>query len=192
MARRSTAGTFVAVGLLLATGCGHKAEPKEIQGDDGFHFAPPSGWIERDRGGAIPSRANSKPANLPLPALGARGRPTGERLLVRYDRVLSGQTGWLRISVGELPASHPLKECLTASAPASSWKKQADIETVEIGGLPAERIGFTGRWQGQDYLSESIAVRKNERVYIITASVPAEDTEARDQVRQAIGRATWQ
>jgi hypothetical protein len=58
--------------------------------------------------------------------------------------------------------------------------------------LPAARIAFVGRWDQQDYLCETTAVRKGEKVYFITASLPASDSKGLEQVRQAVAGATWQ
>jgi hypothetical protein len=60
-----------------------------------------------------------------------------------------------------------------------------------VGGRPAARLAFAGRWGGQDYLCETVAVRKGDQVYLITASFPASDATAREQVRQAVAGATW-
>jgi hypothetical protein len=66
------------------------------------------------------------------------------------------------------------------------------MEDLEVSGLPAARIVFMGQWEGQQYFSETVAVRKDESVYLFTASFPASDSKAREQVRQAVANATWQ
>jgi hypothetical protein len=40
-------------------------------------------------------------------------------------------------------------------------------------------------------LNESTAVRKGEQVYLFTASFPAADAAAREQVRKAVAGAAW-
>jgi hypothetical protein len=66
------------------------------------------------------------------------------------------------------------------------------VDKLEVSGLPAVRIAFAGRWNNQDYLNETVAVRHGEQVYLITASFPASDRVAREQVRQAVAGTTWQ
>jgi hypothetical protein len=85
----------------------------------------------------------------------------------------------------------PLGACLSAKAPGPTWNRESEVESLQVGGLPAARIAFVGRWNDQEYLSETVAVRKEENVYIITASLPASDGTAREQVRQAIAGAAW-
>jgi hypothetical protein len=112
-----------------------------------------------------------------------------ERLLVRYDRLTAGRLAWLRITAADVPAATPLAACL--SAPAEGWQREAEAESLEVGGLAAARVAFRGPWEGQEYLNESTAVRKGERVYLFTASFPAADAAAREQVRKAVAGAAW-
>jgi hypothetical protein len=65
------------------------------------------------------------------------------------------------------------------------------VETVEVDGLPAARIAFVGRWNDQEYVSETVAVRHEQEMYFITASFPAQDSTAREQVRGSVSGATW-
>jgi hypothetical protein len=69
--------------------------------------------------------------------------------------------------------------------PARAW-----LETGS--GLPAARIAFRGRWYDQDYLCETVAVRRGEKVYLFSAAFPVSDDTGREQVRQAVLRASWQ
>lgn len=114
-----------------------------------------------------------------------------ERLLVRYDRLTAGNLAWVRVSVADLPASLALKECVTARTPGPNWKRESDAESLEVNGVPASRIAFVGRWNDQDYANETVAIRQGEHVFIFTASFPASDTTAREEVRKAVAKATW-
>jgi hypothetical protein len=176
---------LVLVGLV---GCGPRGKPLVYQDDRGFRLTAPPGWVERARADAVPAGAQAgsrvrREQVLPLPPLGE------ERLLVRYDRLTAGHLAWLRVGVADVPSSVPLAACL--SAPAEGWRADADVEDLEMGGLPAARAAFLGRWEGQEYRNESVAVRKGEQVYRITASFPAADDTAREQVRQAAAGAEW-
>jgi hypothetical protein len=99
---------------------------------------------------------------------------------------------WLRVTVADSPSSMPLKGCLSSRTPGPDWKRESEEGSLEVSGLPAARIVFAGRWDQQDYLYETVAVRKGENVYFITASLPASDSAAREEVRQAVAGATWQ
>jgi hypothetical protein len=183
-------GTAAVVLALLLTGCNAPKEPVYEDGQ-GFRFVPPPGWVERVRSEAMPVRASHRQPNLPLPPLDSRGNQQ-ERLLARYDRISTGQHAWVRVSVADLPSSTPLKACLSTRLPGRDWKRESEEENLEVSGLPAARIAFVGRWQDQDYLCETVVVRKGEKVYLFSAAFPASDDTAREQVRQAVRRASWQ
>jgi hypothetical protein len=183
------AGLIVVPTLLLA-GCNSPKQP--VYGDkQGFRFSPPSGWVERARDDAMPARSGNRHQDIPLPPLGGAGK-SQERLLVRYDRLAAGYHAWLRVTVADVPLSMPLMACLAKRSPERGWKRESAEESLEVSGLPAARVAFVGRWDKQDYLCETVAVRKGENVYFITASFPASESTAREQVRQAVAGATWQ
>lgn len=175
--------------MLLLAGCN---SPKPLVYDDteGLHFVPPPGWVERARGDAMPPGSSNRRQNLPLPPLDPPGQPQ-ERFLVRYDRISTGDHAWLRISVADLPSATPLKTCLSTRLPERGWKRESEEENLEVSGFPAARIAFAGRWNDQDYLCETFAVRKGEKVYLFSAAFPVSDDTARQQVRQAVLQSSW-
>src|SRR5207248_3249065 len=124
--------------------------------------------------------------------LGSAGKAGTERLLVRYDRVTSGHLGWLRVSTVEVSAPAALKTFVAAKAPGPGWKREGEIEEFQLNGQPAARVAFLGRWVDQDYLCESVAVRKGDKVHLISGSIPAADSAGREQIRQAVATAAWQ
>ncbi len=175
---------------LLLVGCSSPKQPV-YENDQGFRFVPPPGWVERVRGETMPARASRKQQNLPLPPLGVAGNPQ-ERFLVRYDRISTSHHAWLRVTVADLPSSMPLKAYLSTRLPGRGWKRESEEEGLEVSGLPAARIAFVGRWYDRDYLCETVAVRKDDKAYLFSAAFPASDDAAREQVRQAVLRASWQ
>jgi hypothetical protein len=183
-------GATVTLMLLLA-GCGSQKQPI-YQNKQGLRFTPPPGWVERARDDVTPAKVSRKHQNVPLPPLGVPGKSGQERLLVEYYRLTAGNPAWLRVTVAAMPPSTSLKACILTRGPGPSWKRDSEVEDLEVSELPAARIVFVGRWENQDYLSETVAVRNEESVYLITASFPASDSRAREQVRQAVIHATWQ
>lgn len=181
---------WLAILPALLEGCRSPSSPA-YQDARGFQFTPPAGWVERARDDALPQKAGHRPPELPLPRLGGVGGAGSERLLVRYDRLTAGHLAWLRVSVAELSSSQLLQTGLSSYAPGPGWKRLGEVESLEVSGHPAARIAFAGRWNKQDYLNETVAVRSGERAYRITASFPSADRVAREQVRQAVNRATW-
>ncbi len=146
-------------------------------------------------GGAGPGRRTAPEGRAP--AVGPAVTPTrcsgaaSERLLARYDRLTAGRLAWVRVTVADLSTAQPLQAVLAAYTPGAGWKRAGDVESLEVSGHPAARVAFAGVWGKQDYLCETAAVRSGERVYFVSASFPAADETAREQVRQAAEHATW-
>jgi hypothetical protein len=181
--------TALILPALLFAGCNSQTQPA-YQNKQGFRFTPPPGWVERARDDAMPAKSSHRVQNVPLPPLAVPGQMQ-ERVLVRYD-YLAGKHAWLRITVANVPAATSLKSCIEKRSPERDWKREVDEENLDMSGLPAARIAFLGRWDQQDYLCETVAVRRGETVYFITASLPASDNTLREQVRQAVTSASWQ
>lgn len=185
---RCTPGILV-VALLLG-GC-TADKPPLYQDHRGFRITPPSGWALRVREDAMSAHVSHRQPNLPLPPLGIAGKSPREQVLARYDRAIAGAEAWLRVSLVELASSVPLAGFLRNKAPGPKWKQEAAVEQLDLGGLPAARIAWVGRWDDRDYLCESVGVRKGSQVYVITASFPAADATARAQAREAVSSSAW-
>jgi hypothetical protein len=177
--------------FLWATGCGAKNQ-LSFQGPAGIRFTPPAGWVERMRGDVTSPKIVNQRLEVPLPAIDPSSKLAPERLLVRYDRLTSAEHAWLRLSVAEAPASLASQTFVSSRAPAPSWKRDSEIEQLEMAGQPAARTSFRGKWNGSEFISESVAVRRGAQIFLITATFPAHDSEAREQVRQAVARTAWQ
>jgi hypothetical protein len=176
--------------LLVLVGCNSRPQPG-YQGKLGLHITPPHGWVERARDDALPARAVQKPLDLPLPQVGLLGSSAQERLLVRYDRLKSGNLAWLRVTLADLPLSKPLDQVVASLSPGTNWKRESGIESMEVNTLPAARVAFVGQWHNQAYICETVAVRQAEQVYFITGSFPATDVMAREELRKSVAGATW-
>jgi hypothetical protein len=178
---------LLALALILAAGCG-SPERTPVYEDDELHQTPPPGWVERARAGAGVGGAAAKKSGPPLPALGASGKLPGEQLLVRYDRVQAGNLAWLRVSAGAAAAETRAADCLAGPA---EWRRVGEPEAVDVGGQSGVRAVYLGRYEGQDFRNETVAVRRGPKVYLLTATFPAADAQAGDQVRQAVAGVTW-
>src|ERR1051326_4239392 len=178
----------VALFAMLASGC-HSNKLPVYENAAGFRFTPPAGWVERARDDALPAKSATRRQELPLPPLDTQIQ---ERLLVRYDRLAPGSLGWLRITAADgISSTAPLKTCLVNRLPDKRWKPESEEEELEVGGLPAVRVAHVGSLDDQEYLCETVVVRSGTSIYFITASFPASDGAARDEVRAAITAARW-
>jgi hypothetical protein len=192
--KRSTYGRHAAVTCafcVLLCGCGSRNQ-LSFQSADGLHFTPPEGWVERMRGDVAPPNVAIKRNEVPLPPIDTSGKTVRERLLVRYDRLTSSEHAWLRLSVAEAPASVTTQAFVATKLPAASWKRESVSEDFEVAGMPAARIACRGKWNGDEFINESVAVRRDAKIYLISATFPAHDNDAREQVRQAVARTKWQ
>jgi hypothetical protein len=146
-----------------------------------LEFAPPPGWIKAE--GSAPA-AN----HLPLPRLDSSGK-TQERLIARYDRSGSGQPAWMRVSRAVSDPTRTLRKYVSAKTPGTGWKLKNEARELDFEGVQSYRVVFAGRWENRDYLNETVAIRRGEQVFVITASFPATDEQARAQVRESIANA---
>ena len=163
-------------GAILVTafaGCNSRPGEPEFRAErEGLRFVPPQGWSERARGDA------------------ASCGQKHDRLLVQYKRLQAGAPAWLRVTVADMPPSRPLDVCLAERAPGN-WKRESEVEKIQVGGLPAVRASFVGRWHDRDLRCELVAVRRGSEVYWFSGTWPVNDVAARDQVRDAVGSAVW-
>ena len=184
---RSSVRFLVAVLLVLLPAC-RAAKAPDYTDEAGVRFMPPTGWVESDRPAvvSVANRPTHRQPDQPLPLFDAAHH---ERLLVRYDRLTAGQLAWMRLSVASVPVAETLEIYLAKRAPAADWRREGDVEALEVNDKPTVRAAWKGRWRNQDYLCETVALRRGEEVYLFTASFPAADTTAREQVRQAVAAA---
>jgi len=171
--RLGGAGLAVALALSLA-GCSRE-RPEPVYEAQGLRFKPPPGWSERTHNESVVAGKKQ------------------DQVLAQYRRSVAGSKGWLRVSVAEVASATTLADCLTGHTPGPDWKREGEVENLEVGGLPAARIAWKGRQEGAtDFLTEVTAVRKGKRVYYFTLALPASAGEDREQVRQAVTAASWQ
>src|SRR5262249_28844278 len=108
----------------------------------------------------------------------------------RFDRLSTGRLAFLQVLIADGPASLMPTQC-ASRPPTSSWKREAQPEPLEIGGTPAARVAYRGRWNDQDYMNETVAMRHGERIYVISASFPADDDAARNEFRSSVAGVSW-
>ena len=181
---------YLAPVLLGMLGCGKAAQLPAYDDGRGFSFTPPPGWIERARDSAASAtRRSHQGQGLPLPPLKGPDRSRLIPMLARYDRVTAGRLAWLRLATTEAAASTSLSAFLRP--PPGNWRREGKEESLEVSGQPAVRAAFLGQWEGQEYRCETTVVSRAGRVYLITASFPAADARAREQVRTAVAGVTW-
>jgi hypothetical protein len=143
------------------------------------------------REGVLPGKGTHNRVDVPLPAMDSSGKSARERILVRYDRLTSSRHAWLRVTVIEAAAAQPLQKLAVSRTPTSTWKLESSAEALEVGGRPASRAAFVGTWDGAEFICETVAVQYDTSVYLICATFPSADKEAREQVRDAVARVTW-
>jgi hypothetical protein len=120
------------------------------------------------------------------------GAAAREQLLVQFKRLRAGHPAWLRVTVADVPATTSLKACLANRPVEGSWRKETPPHDFTASGLPAARVALAGRSGKNHLVSETVAVRRAGRVYFFSGTFPDGDTEAREQVRQAVEGVTWE
>jgi hypothetical protein len=166
---------------LLSAGC-NGGPTFETAPELNLDFVPPPGWT-LVAGGNLPlSRGTYEP---PLPRLDKTGK-TQERLIARYDHSISGGQAWIRVSQAISDPTRSFRKYVSAKSPGSGWRLKSEARELDCESVQAYRVVFAGRWQDQEYLNETVAIRRGRQVYIITASFPAADEHLRAQVRESI------
>jgi hypothetical protein len=167
--------------LLLLPGCSRRPHAPAL-GDDpvyqnsreGFRFLAPEGWVQRARAEIPPGKAEK------------------ERLLVEYQRVGGGKLALLEVSLADLPPSTDLITYLAGPADGvEKWRSVGRPENLEIEGVEATRMTFSGRVGKEDMTREVVAFRRGERVYFFVGLFTATDGKARDELRRAVGSTIW-
>jgi hypothetical protein len=170
-------------GLLVGCGARPKAPPL-VQGEavyhnprEGFRLEPPPGWNQQGRAEYPP------------------GRQEQERALVEYKRLDVQGPAFFRASLLDLPESTTAEAYLRGRPPGpDKWQPAAGTETLQVGGLPATRVTFTGMWEEEkkeEVVKEVVAVRRGGRVYFFTGIFAADDPKARALVRTAVASIVW-
>jgi len=171
--RRTFAALVAVLGLFLA-GCGsQKPDPIYENAQQGFRFCPPAGWSKR-----VPLE---KPA----------ARPVSEQLVVQYKRLQAANPAWLRVTVVDAPRSVPLQSWLSRRPAGPGWRREGEVERLEVNGLAAARAAYRGRMGKHNLVGEVTAVAAHGRVYVFSGFFPPGDEAAREQVRRAVGSAAW-
>jgi hypothetical protein len=63
--------------------------------------------------------------------------------------------------------------------------------TLVLHGISAARATYKGKFDKYDFCRETIAVRKRDRVYLISGIYYAPDTKSRDLIREAALTCRW-
>jgi hypothetical protein len=161
-----------AVLILPLAGCGSRNGERAYENSEwGFRFIPPAGWSERSRLDAVTT--------------------AGERLLVQYKRLKADHPAWLNVGVADVPASESLTAWLSKRSLGRDWRRGEQVEPFEVNGLPAARVTFAGRQGKLQLAGELVGVRVQGQIFLFSALYPVGDDKARQQVQQAIHRASW-
>ena len=167
--------------VVLAAGCSRQPqapvlrnEPVYENDQEGFRFLTPEGW-------RIHAKVDVPPGKLEK-----------ERLLAQYVRVFPERGASLDVSMADLPATTDLAQYLAGpSGGVKSWRPKGPVESVQVGGVPAERFLFAGRMDNQEAVKEVVAIRRGARVYFFTAYFAPGDTKAQQQVRRTVESTLW-
>jgi len=175
----------LALGGMLLAGCEEQPRaPALVQGEavyynrgERFRLEPPPGWSQH-------TRAEYPP-----------GRYERERPLVKYKRLDVPGPAFFRASMLDLAESTTPETYLRDRPPGpEKWQPAGKPETVQVGGLPATRMTFTGTWEEdekEEVVKEVVAVRRGGRVYFFTGIFPAGDKKARALIRTAVDSIAW-
>src|SRR5262245_46434942 len=161
--------------LLIVAGCKEHPQAPALRDNPvydnsqiGLRFLSPNGWTQVAR------------ADIPPPG-------PGERLLVRFRGPFGVSQAIFEVTV-EDPAPDDAGALLRQpSHSAAAWEIVGSPTSLTVGGAPATRYTL----KSKDTTKESVAVRRDKKLFLFTLIAPTSDAEAREQIRQIIGGATW-
>jgi hypothetical protein len=181
MTSKTSCVLFFVLFFVLAFGCDRRPQAPVLRNEpvyendtEGFRFLTPEGW-----------RLHAK---VDVPS----GKLDKERLLVQYVRLFPERGASLDVSMADLPTTTDLANYLAGpSGGVKSWRPKSAVESVQVGGVLAERFLFTGRMDSQEAVKEVVAIRRGARVYFFTAYFAPGDTKAQQQVRRTVESTVW-
>jgi len=140
----------------------------------GLRFLTPEGW-------SITSRATLPPGPLTKPML-----------LVAYHEKRGESPAALEVLAAELPEDTNLEKFLLETRLGKGdWAVKSPAENLRVNGAEAHRYLLSQTTGKSEYLRETTAFRRGERVYFFVISFAATDPGSRDQVRKSIESVTW-
>lgn len=177
-----------ATALALLAGCNRKPvaealpsrpllvndEPDFRDADEHFRFVPPEKWSMQERSVAAPHFEKD------------------DRTLVKFKNLVTGTTtSWMTVKVVKEPMDVPLAKCLTKRAPGGDFRQVGVIEDIDLKGRPAARIAWKGKFDGHDFIRETVAARRGDRVYLISGVYYATDMASRKLIRESASTCEW-
>jgi hypothetical protein len=170
-----------AVGLVLLAGNSQRPRAPALGNDpayrnsrEGFRFLAPEGWVQRARAEVPP------------------GKLEKERLLVEYQRTSGGKMALLEVACADLSATTDMATYLARPADGvQKWRLLTSPMDLEINGVTATRMSFSGRAGKEDLIREVVLFRRGERVYFFVSLFSATDDKIRDELRRAVGSTIW-
>ena len=151
------------------------SDGREFRDDDEhFRFMPPENWSMQLRSVADPENEKA------------------DRPLVKYKNLVTDTiTSWMTVKVVKEPVDVPLEKCLAKRSPGADWRQVGKVEELDLHGRPAARIAWKGKFDGHDFIRETVAARRGERLYLVSGVYYATDNASRDLIRKAVSTCQW-
>lgn len=181
---RSGMAAWLVIGLLTSwlAGCDSTPRAPELVDSpvyqnetEGFRFRVPDGWTQ------------TASSNLPA------GDFEGENFLVRY--LVQSPTGGSTLQVlcfVDDDSKNLENHHSEPSFGVQRWQITEPATAADVGGLPAERMTYTGRLQGKTIHKEVLAVRRGNRVYSFVGLYFDGDEKAEQSIDRALQSLRWE
>lgn len=142
---------------------------------EGLRFEAPVDWIVHAK--------TTLPSGEPVPI---------ERMLVGYKRLRTPNPASFEVGRWDAPQDTNLVDHFTAKRLGpQAWRQIGGVESLTVGGLPAQRLQFQQRARNLDIRKEVTAVHHNGKFYFFSLIAPPDDLTARNEARRAIASVTW-
>jgi hypothetical protein len=179
--RRCGGGVLISAALML-TGCDSGPRAPELvdtpvyqSKSEGFRFRVPEGWTQT--------------ASSSLPP----GQFEGENFLVRY--LVQSPAGGSTLQVLCLTDRDGTVDLAEHNAIPSfgveNWAIQGPAESLDVGGIEAQRMQYQGTLGGRTMHKEVLCARRGERIYSFVGLYSDGDEKAQLAIRRALDSLIW-
>ncbi|HEV3118133.1 MAG TPA: hypothetical protein VGY58_13860 [Gemmataceae bacterium] len=121
-----------------------------------------------------------------------RGQAADERMVVEYKLLTSDAPAELRVTAIDMNKSAVDQYLVTHSPDRKLWTLAGETESLNIGGVPAERVTLHGDAAAKGELThEVVAFHRGERYYFFIGDFATADKKAQQHIRRVVDSVIW-
>jgi hypothetical protein len=121
-----------------------------------------------------------------------RGQAVDERMVVEYKLLTSDAPAELRVTAIDMNKSAVDQYLVTHTPDRKLWTLAGEPESLNIGGVQAERVTLHGDAAAKGELArEVVAFHRGQRYYFFIGDFATADKKAQQQIRRVVDSVIW-